>query len=49
MAVIGFAGGGHHTAAFAARLLDAGAPEVVPDAAALSSALRDHGVALLDG
>lgn len=49
MAVIGFAGGGHHTPAFGARLREAGAPNVVPDASALHDALRDHGVALSDG
>lgn len=49
MAVIGFAGGGHHTSSFGARLLDAGAPCVVPDAPALAAALRDHGVVVSDG
>jgi HAD superfamily hydrolase (TIGR01509 family) len=49
MAVIGFAGGGHHTPAFGARLREAGAPCVAPDASALADALRDHGVAVSDG
>jgi HAD superfamily hydrolase (TIGR01509 family) len=46
MAVIGFAGGGHHTPAFGRRLLDAGAPMVVPDAEALGRALGDHDAVL---
>jgi HAD superfamily hydrolase (TIGR01509 family) len=49
MAVIGFGGGRHHTPAFGVRLLDAGAPCVVPDASALVDALRDHGVAVSGG